>query len=126
MISAWATNSRIALGQCAVDGKSNEITAIPELLELIDLENTVVTIDAMGCQKEIAAKVVERGGDYLLAVKDNHPKLHKEIQHLFSRADHPEYTTLVHDRYESNDKGHGRIEKRCLPDHHGSTPNQIA
>ncbi len=71
LVSAWATNQHLTLGQVAVDGKSNEITAIPQLLALLDLHGALVTIDAMGCQKEIAAQIVAGGGDYVLTVKAN-------------------------------------------------------
>src|SRR3954447_1817309 len=71
LVSAWATAQRLSLGQVAVDAKSNEITAIPALLDLLDLNGALVTIDAMGCQKAIAQKVIDRGGDYILTVKDN-------------------------------------------------------
>ena len=83
MVTAWASANHVSLGQVAVDEKSNEITAIPRLLELLDLSGALVTIDALGCQKEIAAKIVTRGGDYLLAVKDNQPNLHQDIKDCF-------------------------------------------
>lgn len=86
LVSAWASEARLTLGQIAVDSKSNEITAIPLLLELLDLKGATVTIDAMGCQKEIAAKVVAGGGDYLLALKDNHPTLHEAVAQVFTAA----------------------------------------
>src|SRR5262249_5640497 len=80
LVSAWATGQHLALGQVAVEGKSNEITAIPRLLELLDLRGALVTIDAMGCQKEIAAQVVAGGGDYVLTVKENQGRLLEDIQ----------------------------------------------
>ncbi|MGH7622907.1 MAG: ISAs1 family transposase, partial [Gemmatimonadaceae bacterium] len=86
LVSAWASQARLTLGQIAVDSKSNEITAIPLLLELLDLKGTTVTIDAMGCQKEIAAKIVEGKGDYLLALKDNQPTLHEAVAQEFTAA----------------------------------------
>ncbi len=79
MVSAWATENKLSLGQVVVDEKSNEITAIPALLELLELSGAVVTIDAMGCQKEIAATIRERGGDYVLAVKLNQPTLYEQV-----------------------------------------------
>ena len=82
LVSAWAGANHLSLGQVAVDDKSNEITAIPRLLELLDLSGALVTIDAMGCQKEIAAKIVQGGGDYVLAVKDNQPHLLEDIHAL--------------------------------------------
>jgi predicted transposase YbfD/YdcC len=86
LVSAWAGEARLTLGQIAVDCKSNEITAIPLLLELLDLKGTTVTIDAMGCQKEIAAKIVAGGGDYVLALKENHPTLHDAVAEEFTAA----------------------------------------
>lgn len=86
LVSAWASEARLTLGQIAVDSKSNEITAIPLLLQLLDLKGATVTIDAMGCQKEIAAKIVDRKGDYLLALKDNHPTLHAAVAEEFAAA----------------------------------------
>ena len=86
LVSAWAADARLTLGQIAVDGKSNEITAIPLLLELLDLKGATVTIDAMGCQKEIAAKIVAGEGDYVLALKENHPLLHDAVAKEFTAA----------------------------------------
>lgn len=86
MVSAWASEQGLALGQIATEEKSNEITAIPQLLDKIDVQGAVVTIDAMGCQKEIAKKIRSAGGDYVLAVKDNQPKLHQAIEKFFSEA----------------------------------------
>src|SRR5262245_43652711 len=79
LVSAWATANGLTLGQVAVDAKSNEITAIPQLIELLDLEGCVVTIDAAGCQKEIAAQIVGRDADYVLALKGNQPTLHEQV-----------------------------------------------
>jgi predicted transposase YbfD/YdcC len=86
MVSAWSVKNHLTLGQVATHAKSNEITAIPELLKLLDLEGAVVTIDAMGCQKDIAAEIVEAGGEYVLAVKDNQPHLHEDIVQAFEEA----------------------------------------
>ena len=86
LVRAWATTNRLVLGQQACAEKSNEITAIPQLLKLIDIAGAIVTIDAMGCQIEIAAAILERGADYVLAVKDNQPKLHTEIRETFEPA----------------------------------------
>ena len=85
MVSAWATENKLSLGQVVVDEKSNEITAIPALLELLELSGAVVTIDAMGCLKEIAATIRERGGDYVLAVELNQPTLYEQIVNRQSR-----------------------------------------
>lgn len=114
LVSAWATDNRVALGQLAVDTKSNEITAIPELLNLLLLQGCIVTIDAMGCQHEIARTIREGGADYVLAVKDNQPTLHQEIRWLFSRVDHPEFPKMLHEEWRTVEKDHGRIEiRRC-------------
>ena len=86
MVSAWAVENHVTLGQVATDAKSNEITAIPELLKLLDLEGAVVTIDAMGCQKEIAAGIVREGGEYVLAVKENQPHLSEDVRKAFGEA----------------------------------------
>jgi len=86
LVSAWACDVRLTLGQVATEAKSNEITAIPLLLELLDLKGTTVTIDAMGCQKEIASKITEGEGDYLLALKDNHPTLCEAVEEEFLTA----------------------------------------
>jgi len=112
LVSAWATQNHLTLGQMAVDGKSNEITAIPKLLKLLDLNGALVTIDAMGCQKEIARGVVEAGGDYVLTVKDNQPHLLADIQECFVAALENDFAGLKHDSYETKDKGHGREEAR--------------
>ena len=86
MISAWAVANGVSLGQRAVDGKSNEITAVPELLKLLELEGAIVTYDAMGCQKEIAQAIRDEGADYLLAVKDNQPRLFEDVMASFVDA----------------------------------------
>ena len=113
LVSAWAGANHLILGQVAVDGKSNEITAIPQLLELLSVRGAVVTIDAMGCQKEIAAKIRERHCHYLLAVKDNQPNLLGDIQDSFVRAHDKDFDGIAHDVYETKTtKGHGREEKR--------------
>jgi predicted transposase YbfD/YdcC len=112
IVSAWATEQGIALGQVATDAKSNEITAIPQLLEQIDLKGTLITIDAMGCQKEIVKQVVAGGGDCVIAVKDNQPTLADAIQTFF--IDHMEsgLKTLKHQSHETHEDGHGRIDDR--------------
>lgn len=114
LVSAWATENRLVLGQLAVEAKSNEITAIPELLGTLMLTGCIVTIDAMGCQHEIAKQIVEQEADYVLAVKENQPKLFHEIQWLFSRVDHPDYPELLHDSYKTVEKDHGRLETRVI------------
>ena len=113
LVSAWATQNHLALGQVAVDGKSNEITAIPRLLELLDLHGALVTIDAMGCQKAIAQKIVDQGGDYVLTVKDNQEHLLDDIQQAFAQAFDHNFAGLEHDTDETRERGHGREEYRC-------------
>jgi predicted transposase YbfD/YdcC len=107
LVSAWATEAGLTLGPVAVEEKSNEITAIPQLLELLDLQEKIVTIDAIGCQKEIAEAIVQGGGDYVLAVKDNQPTLHQQIQAAFQTASTKEIRTSI-----TQEKGHGRQECR--------------
>jgi predicted transposase YbfD/YdcC len=113
LVSAWATAQRLSLGQAAVDQKSNEITAIPALLDLLDLHGALVTIDAMGCQKAIAQKIIARGGDYLLTVKDNQEHLLADIRQSFADACEKGFAGLEHDTFETRERGHGREEYRC-------------
>jgi predicted transposase YbfD/YdcC len=115
LVSAWATTSGVVLGQVATHVKSNEITAIPELLRLLALEGAVVTIDAMGCQTAIAAQIVEQRADYVLALKDNQRTVHDRVQRVFADADAAAGTTLPLGALVANtttDAGHGRIEQR--------------
>jgi predicted transposase YbfD/YdcC len=118
LVSAWATEYGLVVGQVATDAKSNEITAIPALLKLLALEGATVTIDAMGCQTAIARQIVEQGADYVLALKDNHEKLHDRVERTFADASAAVGTTLPLADLKSHttrDKGHGRIERRrCL------------
>jgi predicted transposase YbfD/YdcC len=112
MVSAWAGQTGITLGQVAVDAKSNEITAMPKLLALLDLHDKIVTTDAMGCQKDIAQTIVAGGGDYILAVKDNQPTVHAEIQAAFATAPPPPARSSR--LYSTEDQGHGREEQRTV------------
>jgi len=112
MVSAWASENGVVLGQVKTDEKSNEITAIPELLQALALEGCLVTIDAMGCQKAIAKQIVEQGGDYLLALKGNQGNLAAEVEALFERADGAEYEGYAVDYHETEETGHGRREVR--------------
>jgi predicted transposase YbfD/YdcC len=111
LISAWAVENHLTLGQEAVDAKSNEITAIPRLLQLLDLHGALVTIDAMGCQKEIAEQVVEQEGDYVLTVKENQPALYKEIERLEEAARADEYAGCSN--FWEEERSHGRRELRA-------------
>lgn len=112
LVSAWASANHLTLGQVAVADKSNEITAIPRLLEILDVSGAIVTIDALGCQKEIAAKVRGEGADYVLAVKDNQPRLLDDIHQAV--AEHLERLGDAEDPHclETVDQGHGRQERR--------------
>jgi len=110
MVSAWATANKLSLGQVVVDEKSNEIPAIPELLQLLELSGALVTIDAMGCQKEIAEQIRERGGDYLLAVKQNQPTLYEQVEGAIDEALEREAEEIQ--EHQTVEKGHGRQEAR--------------
>jgi predicted transposase YbfD/YdcC len=112
LVSAWATANHLSLGQVATAAKSNEITAIPQLLELLDLQGALVTIDAMGCQKDIAGRIVAGGADYILTVKDNQPRLLADIQAAFAQAAATAGDGVDHDAFETTDHGHGRDETR--------------
>lgn len=112
LVSAWAAQAHLSLGQVAVDGKSNEITAIPQLLELLDLKGALVTIDAIGCQKTIAGKIVEKGGDYVLAVKSNQQRLLSDIQETVGKALDGEFAKHQVAMITTVDEGHGRREER--------------
>lgn len=112
MVSAWARDNGMVLGQVKVDDKSNEITAIPTLLSLLDLEGCIVTIDAMGCQKEIAAAITDGGGDYVLALKGNHSVLHEDVITTFNEGMATQFKGISHQTHQTVEKGHGRIERR--------------
>jgi predicted transposase YbfD/YdcC len=112
LVSAWASEARLFLGQVAVAEKSNEITAIPQLLELLDLEGDTVTIDAMGCQKAIAQTIRDNGADYVLAVKDNQPTLHAALHEAFLAFAEDDYREPSLRRLTTLDENHGRTERR--------------
>ena len=111
LVSAWASANRLLLGQVETEDKSNEIEAIPRLLAILDLKGCIVTIDAMGCQSEIAKKIQEKGSDYVLALKGNQGTLHEDVKQYW---EDPELPKKEYDEYETTEKGHGRIEvRRC-------------
>lgn len=114
MVSAWCNTNHLVLGQLATEAKSNEISAIPMLLELLDIKNAIVTIDAMGCQKTIAQKIIKQEGDYVLQVKDNHKTLHEDLKLLFDEANSHGFEAMAYAYHETIEKGHGRIETRRL------------
>lgn len=114
MVSAWASNNRILLGQVKTAEKSNEITAIPELLDMIDVGGSIVTIDAMGCQQEIAKKIVAKGADYVLSLKDNQPSLCQDVASIFEQAEQCQYKNIIHKQRVEKVDCHGREEiRRC-------------
>lgn len=112
MVSAWANANGIVLGQRKVGDKSNEITAIPELLDLLSITGCIVTIDAMGCQKKIAEKIRDKQSDYVLSVKENQGNLYQDIEDWFAYADQVNFKNIKHDYDRQVNKGHGRIEIR--------------
>ena len=112
MVSAWATQNHISLGQVVVDAKSNEITAIPKLLEILELSGSLVTIAAMGCQVEIARKIIHVKADYCLAAKGNQPTLHQGIIDFFSDHLEDDFARVKVRRHETKEKRHGRKEIR--------------
>lgn len=112
VVTAWATANQLVLGQVAVDEKSNEITAIPRLLALLELHGAIVTIDAMGCQQDIVAQIREQGADYVVAVKGNQEHLEEDIQNHFLDCDEGRRSPRGRSVYEEKDKGHGREECR--------------
>jgi predicted transposase YbfD/YdcC len=112
IVSAWSSENGIVLGQVRTDMKSNEITAIPELFKLLDLEGSIVTIDAMGCQVDIAQKILDGEGDYVLALKDNQKNSLNSVKYLFDWELKSDFSGVSHTETLSVEKGHGRIEKR--------------
>lgn len=112
MVSAWAQANRVVLGQVKTDSKSNEITAIPNLLKLLDIQGCIVTIDAMGCQRAMAAQITARQGDYVLALKGNQSQLHDDVVAYFDYAQRRQFNDIESDYHETIEKGHGRVEVR--------------
>ena len=113
LVSAFAADNRLVLTQQAVDEKSNEITAIPELLKTLNVKKAIITIDAMGCQKEIAAQIIDLKGDYLLSLKENQANLHAEVSEMFCNGLDTEFEGMKHEECQTTDKkNHGRTETR--------------
>lgn len=112
MVNAWSSQNHLVLGQVKVDAKSNEITAIPQLLEMLLLKGCIVTIDAMGCQREIAQKILDEKADYLLALKKNQGTLYDDVDHLFTYAQAENFDQSDMDYVQQVSKGHGRVENR--------------
>ncbi len=112
MVSAWFCHNRPVLGQEATQEKSNEITAIPKLLELLELKRCLVTIDAMGCQRAIAKQIIDQGGDYVLEFKGDQGAQHEAVEDFFNLAQANQFAGVAHDYVEELDKDHGRLEIR--------------
>jgi len=112
MVSAWGEANGLVLGQQKVDKKSNEITAIPLLLEALDLAGCIVTIDAMGCQKDIAEQIIDQGGDYVFSLKGNQGHLHEDVVEMFTYFEKIHFEGIAHDYHKSVTKDHGRLEIR--------------
>jgi predicted transposase YbfD/YdcC len=112
MVSAWAAEQRLVLGQVKTQEKSNEITAIPQLLGMLDIVGCIVTIDAMGCQKQIAAQIKSQAADYMLSLKGNQGTLHKDVADYFQWAEKSKFKDIEYSFTESLEKDHGRIEQR--------------
>jgi predicted transposase YbfD/YdcC len=112
MVSAWATVNRLVMGQVKVDEKSNEITAIPQLLDALEVSGCIVTIDAMGCQTDIAEKIVNREAEYVLSLKENQGNLYEDVEHLFADLEDSHYKAYEFDYEKTVNKDHGRIEIR--------------
>lgn len=112
MISAWASSQKLVLGQRKVESKSNEITAIPQLIKVLELSGCLVTIDAMGTQKNIAQLIIEKGADYCLALKGNQGNLHEDVEQLFEYCRAQKWHNIDHSFFQTVDQGHGRIETR--------------
>ncbi len=112
LVSAWAAANRLVLGQIAVDAKSNEITAVPALLQVLALQGCIVTIDAMGCQRAIAQTIIDQGGDYVLTLKANQPTLHAAVETYFTQARANGFAGVPHGYQRTVDGGHGRVEIR--------------
>jgi predicted transposase YbfD/YdcC len=123
LVTAWASENGLTLGQVACEDKSNEITAIPELLPLLDLNGATVTIDAMGCQTEIVEQIRDQGGHYVLAAKDNQPGLSADLQEIYEEGLDSDFTAVKHTVHTSTETAHGRTTKRTyeaieIPAHH--------
>lgn len=112
LVSAWAANSHVMLGQVKTEEKSNEIEAIPRLLEMLDVKASIITIDAMGCQKKIAKRILDQGADYVLSLKENQAALHKDVASIFSMGEARQFKKMLNRRRVEKIRDHGRIETR--------------
>ncbi len=114
MVSMWAADTGLTLAQTKVDDKSNEITAIPKLIEMINVDGAVITIDAMGTQTAIAKQIIDNNADYLLALKGNQSSLHDEVENFFDQAEAVDFDDVKHSAYHTTEEGHGRYEERHI------------
>ncbi len=114
MVSVWACSQQLTLGQVKVDGKSNEITAIPKLLVIIDISGATITVDAIGAQNKIAAQIIDKGGEYVIDLKGNQSSFHDEVSNFFEQAEQVEFKGVDHEVYHVTEEGHGRSEKRSV------------
>jgi len=112
LVSAWCVEENLVLGQVATDQKSNEITAVPKLLKMIDIQGAVLTMDALNCQKNIASQIITDGADYILSVKDNHPTLYQQVKNLMDEAHLEKFKQVQHDIHRQANAEHGRREVR--------------
>jgi predicted transposase YbfD/YdcC len=112
LVSAWASEVGLVLGQVKTDQKSNEITAIPQLLDFLSIEGCIITTDSMGTQKKIVSKIIEKKADYVMALKKNHPNIYIEIKMFFESANRNVFKDIQYDYHEATEQGHGRIETR--------------
>ncbi len=112
LVSAWAVNNRVMLGQVKTQEKSNEIEAIPRLLNMLDISNSIVTIDAMGCQKDIALQIIEGGANYVLSLKENQPTLYQDIENIFALGEARQFKKMLNKRKVEKVHDHGRTETR--------------
>jgi predicted transposase YbfD/YdcC len=112
IVTAWSSSHQLVLGQKKVHKKSNELTAIPELIEMLEIAGNVITIDAMGCQKDITSLIVKKKGDYILALKGNQKLLYKAVKEWFEVAQKADYLGREYNYYEKVEAGHHRVEKR--------------
>ncbi len=114
IVNAWVVENQLVLAQVATNEKSNEITAIPELLKLLQLKEATISLDAMGCQKKIASKITELGGNYLMGLKGNQGHLKESVEFFFKEALKDNFKGIKYSEYQETDKGHGRIERRTI------------
>nr|WP_244946980.1 ISAs1 family transposase [Legionella israelensis] len=112
LVSAWASENGLVLGQVKCSDKGGEIAAMETLLNVLDLKNVTVTMDAMGCQKKLAAQIIQKGGHYMLAAKGNQGMLHEKIKMIFEKAEQMQLNSMTYTHDTQVDKGHGRVEQR--------------